>query len=260
MFDSDLKEKLRQHTAFTLIGLTLAALGTIASLSGSYLVSRFDKLDADFRQEDYALNEFLAKSSRSNDFLKLALETQRRSLERSKRFPVEELLKKSSISHLRNVGQSGLDEAMEDLAHVTGYSPETTGLPVRLHESVDAVLKAEIEYWRFIGGTLESLESGKSLSRTMLTNLREKDREEYFAAKVFSSTFEDASFGLESRRQLVMRRRDEVSKETKRFLWRSRAAGVGLFIAIFGFVEMLWFVLRARSTEKPIRPSISSFE
>src|SRR4029077_5769889 len=120
MFDSDLRERLRQHTAFTLVGLALAALGTIASLSGSYLFTSFDKLGADFRQEDYALKEFSDKSSRGNDFLKLALEAQRRSLARIDRFHILDLDKKSSSNQLRVVDQSGLDEAMDDLAHLTG--------------------------------------------------------------------------------------------------------------------------------------------
>ncbi len=65
MSNSLFTEKLREHLVFTMAGLTLAALGTVGSLSLSYILAYHDTAQSQYRKDDYAFKEFFAKQPRA---------------------------------------------------------------------------------------------------------------------------------------------------------------------------------------------------
>jgi hypothetical protein len=239
MSNSVFTEKLREHLAFTMVGLTLAALGTVASLSLSYIITFHDAAQSQYRKIDAAFSEFTARSPRGLAFLGLAVETRDRSGARS-----EILLKilnhegGTSPGNLRKVYESGLRETMLDLATLSGYSPETTGLPARFHDTVQSELRAEVEYWRSVGRNLSSLENGR-LSPAAAAELRARLLDSEFARRAATSAVDDMEFYRNLQRQAFEQRREDMKFERDR-AWRwYNWSFVGLFVAILGFYFML---------------------
>jgi hypothetical protein len=222
---------LREHLVFTMVGLTLAALGTVGSLSLSYILTFHDRAQSQYRENDAAFSEFTARNPRELAFLGLAVETGKRSRARA-----EKLLKilghkgDTGPSSLRGVYESGLRETMLDLASLSGYSPETTGLPVRFHDTVQSELRAEVEYWRSVG----------RLSPTGMAELRARLLDSDFANQAAVSAVDDMTFYQNLQRQAFERRRDEMKLGRDR-AWRwFNWSFVGLFVAMLGF----YFILR----------------
>jgi hypothetical protein len=151
-------EKLREHIVFTAVGLGLAALGTVGSLSLSYILTYHDTAQSQYRKDDYAFKEFIAKQPRGLAFLRRVSEARDRSLARSDR--LIKSLGHADKSSLSANYESGLNDATQDLGILSGYSPETTGLPGKFHESVQSLFHAEVELWRCVGRNLSTLEHG----------------------------------------------------------------------------------------------------
>jgi hypothetical protein len=231
-----LTEKLREHLAFTLAGLTLAGLGTLGSLSFGYILTYNDMAKIQYRKDEQAFNEFFAKIPRALAFQNLELETDKRSLARTDKFlkALGRKNDKGAGSSLRDIYESSLKEAMLDLAGVSGYSPETTGLSSRFHDTVQAPLRAEVEYWHYIGKNLSALESGR-LSPAGKADLQARLLDMEFASRALTSAAKDVDFDRDLRTKAFEQQRDDRKVERERgerwFNW----AFAGLFVAILGF-------------------------
>jgi hypothetical protein len=245
MSDSDLKDTVRQHAALTFIALVLAGLGSIASLSATYLFTTWDRSENDLRKFEFAFKEWKTKASRGNDFIGLVTKTLAHSTDRRKRTTVSDLEKKSS-NDLRAMCWSNLDGAMDDLAVVSGYSSETTGLPSKLHENTQAMLKSEVEYWRYCGRIVDSLDAGKKLSRAALEDWQARDQDAMFTVHVYGSSLNDALSLRDLQQQVLDQQREEFLAES-RHLYRWRLAALfGIFATILGFTLMLRLIGLAR--------------
>jgi len=148
-------------------------------------------------------------------------------------------LEKKPANDLRAICQSSLDGAMDDLAVVSGYSSETTGLPSKLHENAQAMLKSEVEYWRYCGRIVDSLDAGKKPSRAALEDWLTRLRDTTFTAHVYKSSLDDEKFSLDLQGQVLDQQREEFLAESHHiYRWRS-AALLGIFATILGFTLML---------------------
>jgi hypothetical protein len=239
MSTSVLTEKLREHVAFTLVGLALAALGTLGSLSLSFFLTYHDTAQSQYRKDDYAFKEFSAKQPRALAFLHRVSEVEDRSLARSDRLVKGLKHPNDSHSSLTATYESGLMDSTQDLAVLSGYSTETTGLPTKFHESVQSMLRAETELWHCVGRNLSTLERGQ-LSRAGQADLHARLLEMNFTRSLLASAFEDMTFEQDLQKKAFEQLRNEIRVERDRgwrwFNW----AGAGLFVAILGF----YFILR----------------
>src|SRR3989442_1397323 len=108
---------------------------------------------------------------------------------------------------------------MDDLAAVSGYSSETTGLPSKLHENAQAMFRSEVEYWRSFGKIVDSLEAGKKLSMAALAGWRAALQDMHFAEHVYSSSLDDATFARNLQMQVMSQQRQEFKAELKHVTW-----------------------------------------
>jgi hypothetical protein len=257
MSNSVLTEKLREHLAFTIIGLVLAALGTIGSLSLSFFLSYHDMAQSQYRKEEYVFQEFFAKQPRGLAFLQRESEARDRSLARSDRLIKSLGQPNSRRSSLSAIYESGLKDATQDLAVLSGYSPETTGLPNKYHESVQSMFRAETELWRCIGRHLSTLEHGR-LSRAEHADLQARLLDVSFTSSLLASASEDMTFDQDLRKKTFEQRRDEILAERDRgWRWFNWSAA-GVFVALLAFYFILrltipLLLLRNESTPAPMQ-------
>jgi len=235
MSNLTLPEKFREHVVFTMVGLVLAGLGTVGSLSFGYILTYHDAAQIQYRKDEEAFNEFFAKIPRALAFQNLELETDKRSLARTDKF-FKSLGRKNGKgpASLRDIYQSGLKEAMLDLGGLSGYSPETTGLSSRFHDIVQGPLRAEVEYWHCIGRNLSALESGR-LSPAGKADLQARLLDMEVASRALTSAAKDVGFDRDLRTKAFEQQRDDRKVERERewrwFNW----AFAGLFVAMLGF-------------------------
>ncbi len=232
-------EKFREHVVFTVVGLVMAGLGTVASLSFGYILTYHDAAQIQYRKDEEAFDEFFAKIPRALAFQNLELETGKRSLARTDKFlkALGRKNDKGAGSSLRDIYESSLKEAMLDLAGLSGYSPETTGLSSRFHDIVQGPLRAEVEYWHCIGRNLSALES-RRLSPAGKADLQARLLDMEVASRALTSAAKDVDFDRGLRTKAFEQQRDDRKVERERgwrwFNW----AFAGVFVAMIGFYSI----------------------
>jgi hypothetical protein len=246
------RPKLREHMAFTALGLALGAVFTLGSLSLTYLLTSEEGLEDAFRKEEYAFKQSAMKVDRGLAFARQASDAEQRALDRMDSFlnAITPQTQPASPT-LRGLYESNRDHAMEDRARLSGHSPETTGLPKKFHESVERFFTAEIESWQWIGRNLGWLQGRQGSSHPSITELKRRRNEMRLESIAQMSAFEDAKTEQDERVEAQRELREETQAQFTRWRWRFRLAGVGTFITIVVFYLLFTRIVFSTDIKDP---------
>jgi hypothetical protein len=244
-----LTEKLRETIATTVLGLTFATLGTIGTLSLTFLLTSGEQLDSDLRKEEYAIKELSARSARGNDFLQRTMDADAREMARVDHF-TKLFGHKSNGEALRNFSEASLKEVTEDLAYLSGYSPESTGVGIKYHENVHAFFRTELAFWHWVGRNANEISRSGRLPHKAEEELKALLLERDFDVRALDSSLQDTKFDRDLRMQDMRKQLDETRSEVANWKWRFRLSGVGFFVTAWSFYFIFRYLIFERRDAK----------
>jgi hypothetical protein len=181
----------KDHVAKTLITLALGGLGTLMVASGSYLLTEDTRLEK-FSAFESSSKETTARLKRRMEFCEAATSAHGRAVDRSMRLTDTLNADKSHIdfSKLRKVVEDGFQESLRDAGALAGYTPDSTGLPISFHESVNGFFKTDLELWRALDEMPSSLQNPKNKDAKRL-EVQERLHSVLYAASLLTSSWQD---------------------------------------------------------------------
>lgn len=179
------------HIAKTLITLVLGGLGTLMSVSGSFLLSEQPRLQK-FSAYTTTANEGVAKITRSRQFAEAALAAYKQVPKRFTR--LHEYLdshKNRYDAELQKIVITSSEEVAVEAGQLAGYTPETTGLSPAFHESVHGFFTKELEFWRTLDDAVAEIQKNPRTGRAKLFETHDRLENLLYASSLLSSSWED---------------------------------------------------------------------
>jgi len=243
---------LVDHLRTALIGTLIAICASLFAWSGLYLLHFDENLDAVVTRVRSAAAGDVSKQARATEFL-TAIEAAIDRIE-ARTARTSELLR-SVLDHpgdeeFHKWSDEAIFEATQDLGLLSGFTPETTGLPESYHHAVINYFRAEISFAQGEDDLMKSLEYRKRPPASILKEFQDRREEMEYAGALLESTDKDLQAGREQRAEQMTEMFDSAHGEFQNLQKWGRIALFGLAVSVLGFCIM-WRIAFARKKNNP---------
>ena len=253
------RSPLVDHLTTALITTAFATLTAAFVWSSNYLLHLGENVDAVTANVDKVFAEEKLKADRANEFF-IAVQS---AMKRSERRQDQSLQLVEAAEH-RSVAADeyhkwanrAVLECTQDEGLLSGFSPETTGVPPAYNNAVVNYFKSEISVWRSEDNLMKSLARGKLPPSSVRQEFQAWQLDRAYAGSLLVSTAQDMiaerKLQVENEREIY----DAAHRQFQSYRKWSMLATFGLAFSIIGFYIALRVVFA--QVQNRSRPSSSS--
>lgn len=191
----------KSHVGKTLITLALTGLGSLTFLTARFLLNAVPRLRANTSKWEAIANEQSAQAKRTLEFSTALQEINQRRRERFDRATtyVESNKNHVNLQALSELAKETSEEAARDAGLLSGYTPETTGLPVSFHDSIRGFSEEELDFWRSFKEAADAIPKNPKNANDKLLELNNRLPKMIYAISQFVSSAHETTEVLEAR-------------------------------------------------------------
>ena len=163
----------KNYIGKTLVTLALTGVGSLMFVSGNFLLNVIPKLQTTISPLVILAKEEGERAKRHHELAASVMEVYQRRKERFARTTefLESNMSQPDLARLSDLVDKNSEEAAHDSGLLSGFTTETTGLPVTFHESLHGFSQMEVDFWHSFSAALDATRKNPKTGREKILEL-----------------------------------------------------------------------------------------